>query len=88
MAAVIIMIPGPSLFKLHKMVLYGDSLVVTHRNRLPKEAVDAPYLEAFKARLNVALDSLVCWLVTLHVAGVWNWMITVVLFNPGHSVIV
>ena len=38
-------------------------------NRLPKEAVDAPSLEAFKARLDVALGSLVCWLVTLHIAG-------------------
>jgi len=38
-------------------------------NRLPKEAVDAPSLEALKARLDVALGSLVCWLVTLHVAG-------------------
>jgi len=28
---------------------------------LPKEAVDAPSLEAFKARLDVALGSLVCW---------------------------
>jgi len=36
---------------------------------LPKEAVDAPSLEAFKARLDVALGSLVCWLVTLHIAG-------------------
>jgi len=36
---------------------------------LPKEAVDAPSLEAFKARLDVALGSLVCWLATLHVAG-------------------
>ena len=59
--------------------------VVTHWNRLPKEAVDAPSLEAFKARLDVALGSLVWWLVTLHIAGGWNWMITVVLFNPGHS---
>ena len=33
--------------------------VVKHRNRLPKEAVDAPSLEAFKARLDVALGSLV-----------------------------
>ena len=54
---------------------------------LPKEAVDAPSLEAFKARLDVALGSLVWWLVTLHIAGGWNWMIVVVLFNPGHSVI-
>jgi len=29
-------------------------------NRLPKEAVDAPSLEAFKARLDVALGSLGC----------------------------
>ena len=31
--------------------------------------MDAPSLEAFKARLDVALGSLVWWLVTLHVAG-------------------
>ena len=56
-------------------------------NRLPKEAVDAPSLEAFKARLDVALGSLGCWLATLHIAGGWNWMSIVVLFNPGHSMI-
>ena len=56
--------------------------VVTHWNRL-----DAPSLEAFKARLDVALGSLVWWLATLHVTGGWNYMITVVLFNPGHSMI-
>ena len=43
--------------------------VVMHWNRLPKEVVDAPSLEAFKARLDVALGSLVWWLVTLHIAG-------------------
>jgi len=30
--------------------------------------MDAPSLEAFKARLDVALGSLVCWLATLHIA--------------------
>ena len=60
---------------------------MTHWNRLPKEVVDAPSLEAFKARLDVALGSLVCWLVTLHIAGGWNWMSIVLLFNPGHSMI-
>jgi len=40
--------------------------VVTHWNRLPREVVDAPSLEALKARLDVALGSLVWWLVTLH----------------------
>ena len=58
----------------------GDTL-----NRLPKEAVDAPSLQAFKARLDVALGSLDCWLLTLHIAGGWNWMSTVVLFSPDHS---
>jgi len=33
--------------------------VVTHWNRLSKELVDAPTLDAFKARLDVALGSLV-----------------------------
>ena len=42
--------------------------VVSHWNRLPKEVVDAPSLEAFKARLGVALGSPVWWLVTLHIA--------------------
>ena len=42
---------------------------MTHWNRLPKEVVDAPSLEAFKARLDVALGSLVWWLATLHIAG-------------------
>ena len=56
-------------------------------NRLPKEALDVPSLQAFKARLDVALGSLGCWLVTLHTAGGWNWMSIVGLFNPGLSMI-
>ena len=43
--------------------------VVTYWNRLPREVVDAPSLEAFKVRLDVALGSLVWWLATLHIAG-------------------
>ena len=39
-----------------------------HWNSLPKEVVDAPSLEAFKARLAVALGSLVWWLATLQIA--------------------
>ena len=46
-----------------------------------------PSLQAFKARLDVALGSLGCWLATLHIAGGWDWMSIVVLFNPGHSMI-
>ena len=41
---------------------FFTQMVVTHRKRLPREAVDAPSLEAFKARLDVALGSLVWWL--------------------------
>ena len=61
--------------------------MVTPWNSLPEEVVDAPSLEAFKATLDVALGSMVLRLATLHIAGGWNWMSTVVLFNPGHSVI-
>ena len=53
-------------------ISFSTQRVVTHWNRLPKEAVDTPSLEAFKARLDVALGSLVWWLVTLHTAGGWN----------------
>lgn len=37
--------------------------------KLPRDAVDASSLEAFKARLDMALGSLVCWLVALHITG-------------------
>ena len=57
--------PGHGLFS----VMIFTQRVVTHWNRLPKEVVDAPSLEAFKARLDVALGSLVWWLATLHIAG-------------------
>ncbi|KFP11451.1 hypothetical protein Z169_10016, partial [Egretta garzetta] len=33
--------------------------VVKHWNRLPREAVEAPSLEAFKARLDGALSNLI-----------------------------
>ena len=33
--------------------------MVMHWNRLPKEVVDAPSLEAFKARLDVSLGNLI-----------------------------
>ena len=61
--------------------------VVKHWNRLPEEVVDAPSLVAFKARLDVALGSLVWRLATLHIAGGWDWMSIVILFNPGHSMV-
>ena len=46
-------------FRLHIRRKFFTQRVVTHWNRLPKEVVDAPSLDAFKARLDVALGSLV-----------------------------
>ena len=46
-------------FRLDIRRYFFTQRVVTHWKRLPKEAVDAPSLEAFKARLDVALGSLV-----------------------------
>jgi len=42
---------------------------VSHRNRLPGEAVDAPSLEVLKARLDGALGNLVWWEVSLELDG-------------------
>ena len=56
-------------FRLDIRRKFFSQRVVTHWHRLPKEVVDAPSLEAFKARLDVALGSLVWWLATLHIAG-------------------
>ena len=43
--------------RLNIMKKFFTQRVVTHWNRLPREAVDAPSLEVFKARLDVALGS-------------------------------
>jgi len=43
--------------------------VVRHWHRLPREAVGAPSLEVFKARLDGALGSPVWWEVSLPMAG-------------------
>jgi len=43
--------------------------VVEHWHRLPREAVDAPSLEAFKTRLDRALSNLVWWKMSLPMAG-------------------
>ena len=44
--------------------------------------MDAPSLEAFKARLDVALGSLVRWLATLHIAGMLKLHDHCVPFQP------
>ena len=61
--------------------------VVKHRNRLPREAVDVPSLEAITSRLDGAVSSLVWREVSLPIAGGWNEMIFKVPLNPNHSMI-
>ena len=46
-------------FKLYIRRKFFTQRVVMHWNRFPKEVVDAPLLDAFMARLDVALGSLV-----------------------------
>ncbi|KFO60858.1 hypothetical protein N302_15340, partial [Corvus brachyrhynchos] len=46
-------------FRLDIMKKFFTVRVVRHWNRLPKEAVDAPALAVFKARLDKALSNLI-----------------------------
>ncbi|KGL99345.1 hypothetical protein N301_12217, partial [Charadrius vociferus] len=46
-------------FRLNIRKKFFTLRVVRHWNRLPREVVDAPSLEVFKARLEVALGNLV-----------------------------
>ncbi|KFR17689.1 hypothetical protein N306_00642, partial [Opisthocomus hoazin] len=46
-------------FKLDIRKKFFTMRVVKHWNRLPREAVDAPSLEVFKARLDGSLSKLV-----------------------------
>jgi len=48
--------------------------VVRHWNRLPRDVMDAPSLQAFRARMDQALDNLVELWVSLFIAGEMNWM--------------
>jgi len=46
-------------FKLNVMKKFFTMRVVRHWNRFPREVVDAPFLEVFKARLDGAPSNLV-----------------------------
>ena len=50
---------GKGRFRLDIRKKFFIQRVVMHWNRLPKDVVDAPFMEAFRARLDVALGSLV-----------------------------
>jgi len=53
--------------------------------RLPREAVAAPSLAGFKARLDRAWSNLLWWKGSLPMAGVWNWMVCKLPPNPNNS---
>jgi len=55
--------------------------------RLPREAVAAPSLVGFKARLDGTLSTLGWWKGSLSTAGGLDWMIYEVPSNPNHSMI-
>ena len=69
-------------FVVGKALLLGEGIrkkfftarAVGRRSRLPSEAVDAPSMEALKARLGGAVSNPGWWEVSLPTAGGWNEM--------------
>ena len=61
--------------------------MVRHWHRLPREAVDAPSLKVFSARLDGALGIRSGWGAALLTAGGWNWKVFKVFPNSSHFMI-
>jgi len=61
--------------------------VVRHCNRLPRDTMGVPSMEAFKARLHGAMGSLMWWMANLPKWRVWSSMVFKVPSNPSHSII-
>ncbi|KFV06394.1 hypothetical protein N340_13197, partial [Tauraco erythrolophus] len=51
--------PKEGRFRLDRGKKFSTMRVVRHWHKLPREAVDAPSLEVFKARMDEALGNLV-----------------------------
>lgn len=56
--------------------------VVKHCNRLPREVVGAPPLEAFRDRLDEALSNIIYFKVSPLIAGALDWVTSKSLFQP------
>ena len=72
-------------FRLDSRKKFFTVMVVRHWSRFHREAVDAPTLEAFKARLDGALSNLVEREVSLSIGEGLELEILMVPSNPNHS---
>lgn len=75
---------GEGRFRLEIRQKFFTVRMVRRHRRLPREAVDTLSLEVFTARLNGALRNLICWKMSLPMAGEgWNQMVFEVTSNPN-----
>jgi len=73
-------------FRLDIQKKFFNSRVVKPWQRLPREVVDAPFLETFQARLDGALSNLIWLKMSLFMAGGWTTWPSKVPCHPNHSV--
>ena len=73
-----------SRFRLDKKKKYFEMRVVRRWNRLPRDVVDAPSMEPFKARLDQSLDNLIQLWCACSLQGSWTgWSLKV----PSNSIL-